>query len=973
MDGFKIVTDDGTEYHFTDAETSMQRNLVGINCKTFINEYFDEVKTSWYLSKIVLPTKQREINFSYLTGVIRFRNGLNESLSLNIAAENHSAPGVGCPTGPACDIWESRFSTCSREQAVQSKFISKIETNDGDKIEFIYDEVSRADLMGGLRLATIKLLNFKGRTLKNVHFNSIYKTAINALNDFESKRLFLNSIEMRDGLNTLNDQQVYSFVYKNFEDLPKRLSYAQDIYGFYNGKLLNSCLIPKLEPGDINYSRFNNGTGYGLVAFGDRSVDINYAEYGLLNRLSYPTGGYDSIVYTSNYILSDNLVEKPAGGVSVKKYLSYSYFNHIPALEKEYIYRNYSDNKLSAFLITASPLFSEVRTVKSDGYTCGAGMGGIDNVIICVGPACTKATSYSNSIYNTTASGTQHIYHRSVQEYNKAGIVDNGFIEHKYKYYMDGGLVPVSIMGELILGSAYNLVPDILIGEEQTDYYKKKPVPGYQLVKSINRVYENTNESIFKNYFVRKNYQSICSNRPNQPHYTEIEAFDITEGRVYFNSPVVKTTIEKDYANNGVELITVTNMEYNTTLYTYPKRIKTKDSKQVETIIERKYPPDYTDKMFMNARNIISPVLNEKIYRNTVLQMEKNTNYLAWNGNSNLVVPSFIELKNGTGVSINKFLFKDYDIYGNVLQLSKENDIDEFYIYGYKNNYVVGQISGVSSSDIQSLGLNSAIINNPVSDGALRSELNKIHTNLPSGAKSITYTFEPQIGVTSQTSKNILTTFYEYDPFNRLMHLKDHQGNIVKKYCYNYAGLPINCYDVTFTNNQAYSGQFQKTICAQGYTGSTVTYTVPVGSVTSFSSIADANTLAQAKVNQDGPGYANANGTCTANPTTIYARLEIENWWSDGFSDYGDMVVRFYQDASCTIAASVTGLNVNYSMLSSGESYCEEGYSTSAYISGVSSYTLLYNAPMYQFLDWYTSCGYSYLLNNGTGYQIVNY
>jgi hypothetical protein len=122
-----------------------------------------------------------------------------------------------------------------------------------------------------------------------------------------------------------------------------------------------------------------------------------------------------------------------------------------------------------------------------------------------------------------------------------------------------------------------------------------------------------------------------------------------------------------------------------------------------------------------------------------------------------------------------------------------------------------------------------------------------------------------------------------------------------------------------------------------------------------------------------GQAYANANGTCSPLPSMIYARLEIDNWWSDGFSDYGDMVVRFYQDAACTIEAIVTGLNVNYSKTSSGEVYCETGYSTSAYISGVSSYTLLINAPMYQMLDWYTSCSYSYSLGSGTGYQIAYY
>jgi YD repeat-containing protein len=56
----------------------------------------------------------------------------------------------------------------------------------------------------------------------------------------------------------------------------------------------------------------------------------------------------------------------------------------------------------------------------------------------------------------------------------------------------------------------------------------------------------------------------------------------------------------------------------------------------------------------------------------------------------------------------------------------------------------------------------------------------------PKGAQMTTYTYSPLIGMTSATDAKNQTTYYEYDSFQRLMNIKDYQGNIVKNYDYNY-------------------------------------------------------------------------------------------------------------------------------------------------------------------------------------------
>jgi YD repeat-containing protein len=118
---------------------------------------------------------------------------------------------------------------------------------------------------------------------------------------------------------------------------------------------------------------------------------------------------------------------------------------------------------------------------------------------------------------------------------------------------------------------------------------------------------------------------------------------------------------------------------------------------------------------------------------------------------------------------------------GKVEEYVGRDGIHHVFIWGYDMNLPVAKISNASKTQITALGISL----DAGSSGLTEADANTIRNGLPH-AMVTTYTYDPGIGIISQTDPSGIKTEYEYDEFNRLKMIKDDDGNIVQHQQYHY-------------------------------------------------------------------------------------------------------------------------------------------------------------------------------------------
>lgn len=273
--GWKITTEDGTVYTFNKVEEIMSATCSGDQ----------SINSAWFLTSIKSIDAKREITFIY--------DPVNYTYETLIGQTKYfSTNGSGslCLPNPLL---------CRGTQNYHTYRLSQINFSDG-YIVFNYN-TQRCDLMEDKSLDEMKIYTKSNQLLKGFRFGYSYFGNKNDGCNFytkDSKRLKLISITEE---NTITRKPPYAFEYNDSIQLPDRLSYAQDHWGYYNGKINNPDLISTFTTTTLSGSQ---------VTFkgADRKANPSTAQAGILKKIKYPTGGETLFTYESNTV-SDNQVE----------------------------------------------------------------------------------------------------------------------------------------------------------------------------------------------------------------------------------------------------------------------------------------------------------------------------------------------------------------------------------------------------------------------------------------------------------------------------------------------------------------------------------------------------------------------------------------------------------------------------------------------------------------------------------------
>jgi hypothetical protein len=296
-----LTTEDGTIYKFGAGEATDIQITDCTNKPSFYT-------STWYLSEIISPLNPaNKIQLSYEPQDVIMTQQAPE-------VKYHAFPG-GIDTRPP-DVLP-----CNYQMTIHGKRLAAITSASGT-IEFIEVDQQRSDVPGDHALNKIVVKDLDQNVVREFNFKYAYLNS----------RLMLNEVvEVNAGV----AKGPYRFFYH--DGLPPRFSTMQDHWGYYNGKIFNTTLLPAMY--------INSQTSQEIFLYGaDRSASIDYAKCGTLKKIYYPTGGYVEYEYESH---------KTATGMVQEDQISQSYNLDVRS-EQPVTYFSIS-NPTNQTLVTVTP------------------------------------------------------------------------------------------------------------------------------------------------------------------------------------------------------------------------------------------------------------------------------------------------------------------------------------------------------------------------------------------------------------------------------------------------------------------------------------------------------------------------------------------------------------------------------------------------------------------------------------------
>lgn len=296
---FRIISGDGIQYFFGgEAREITNKSQTGAGCGKI---YRNAAVTSWYLKKIIHPNRDT-VNLFYDPVRMSYYTGISQSAFYKVFN-----PG-GCTTCPSY-----QNTTCVTSLTTDGVLLREIKSSGGARVRFFY--TGRSDLNDSL-LARIEIYRPDGSVARVFNLEYTQAVANGFSNSYQTKNeLFYRPFLTKFIERSADSVQVktHMFQYNNISNLPPRLAFAQDHYGYFNGRNNNTLLTTSKDDWLSEYLPQANA---------DREPDPEYSSRGMLAKVIYPTGGEDTLIYEGNTTYEEVAIPPPTGILVADAYSS---------------------------------------------------------------------------------------------------------------------------------------------------------------------------------------------------------------------------------------------------------------------------------------------------------------------------------------------------------------------------------------------------------------------------------------------------------------------------------------------------------------------------------------------------------------------------------------------------------------------------------------------------------------------------
>lgn len=340
---FQVTDESGINYHFNQGEITTRET--GWNTISGLSRILNKIE----------DTKGNQVNFYNSNSIRNARLSGCKNTRTKFLYESNNY-GNNQPLGyPE----ENGMTDCSK-QLTDESYLERIEFTNG-KVEFNW--TSREDIYNSKKLSSIKIYN-NYKLIKQYDFNYDYFIATDNFDTNSiatwlgaaNNNIFTHRLRLLDVTESITNQK-HSFEYNSTYNLPNKLSFSSDFWGYYNGQNNSDTFIPDPEKyikgetvfnvtsfnrNDSNYwfeaslapptfDPINGGTTIyknfstdGKHYLSDRRTSL-YSLAGILTAVKYPTGGKTEYEYEPNTfsnfpmqsLINDNTSKETGGSHTI--------------------------------------------------------------------------------------------------------------------------------------------------------------------------------------------------------------------------------------------------------------------------------------------------------------------------------------------------------------------------------------------------------------------------------------------------------------------------------------------------------------------------------------------------------------------------------------------------------------------------------------------------------------------------------